>query len=102
VPIPIIIPFQIIAGIPFGLSLAKDMDMGDNNFSVLAAKDFPVRPEPDQGWTRQYGLSPRQTVHASTLFDTNTLAGTVVRDVMFDKVPSLMTASFDKLSANGI
>ncbi|MDD1622674.1 MAG: hypothetical protein LUQ11_14455 [Methylococcaceae bacterium] len=51
--------------------------MDTNNFPVLADKDFSVRPEPVEGWTGKSGLSPRQTVHASTVLSTNGLAGTV-------------------------
>ncbi|PPD35911.1 MAG: hypothetical protein CTY19_02370 [Methylomonas sp.] len=56
--------------------------MGDNNFPVPAEKDFPVRPI--EGWTRKYRLLPRETVDASNLLSADGLAGTVVRDVIFD------------------
>ncbi len=85
-PFPVINQNQIIIGIPFGLSLAKNM--GVNDFPVSADKDLSVRPEPVEGWTRKYGLSPRQTVHASTLLSMNGLSGIVVREVIFDEVLS--------------
>ena len=83
-PFPVIIQNQLITGIPFGLSLAKDM--GVNDLPVSADKDLSVRPV--EGWTRKTGLSLRQTVHASTLLSMNDLSGTVVREVIFDEVLS--------------